>query len=54
MPGNATRIDVMLSYRAPAGVIGQRLSRVLTPAFGEKVKDDVYRFKAYFEHAGVV
>jgi uncharacterized membrane protein len=54
MPGNATRIDVMLSYRAPAGAIGQRLSRVLTPAFGEKVKDDVYRFKAYFEHAGVV
>jgi uncharacterized membrane protein len=54
LPGNATRIDVMLSYRAPAGAIGQRLSRVLTPAFGEKVKDDVYRFKAYFEHAGVV
>jgi uncharacterized membrane protein len=54
MPGNATRIDVLLSYRAPAGAIGQRLSRVLTPAFGEKVKDDVYRFKAYFEHAGVV
>jgi uncharacterized membrane protein len=54
MPGNATRIDVMLSYRAPSGAIGQRVSRVLTPAFGEKVKDDVYRFKAYFEHAGVV
>jgi uncharacterized membrane protein len=54
MPGNATRIDVMLSYRAPSGAIGQRLSRVLTPAFGEKVKDDVYRFKAYFEHADVV
>lgn len=53
-PGNATHIDVMLSYRAPAGAIGERLSRVLTPAFGEKVKDDIYRLVAYFEHAGVV
>ena len=53
-PGDATRLDILLSYRAPAGAIGERLARVLTPAFGEKVKDDVYRFKAYFEHAGVV
>ncbi len=54
LPGNATGIDILLSYRAPHGAIGQRLSRVLTPTFAEKVKDDVYRFKAYFEHAGVV
>ncbi len=53
LPGKATRVDVLLSYRAPAGAIGERVSRVLTPAFGERVKDDIYRFKAYFEHAGV-
>jgi len=42
-----------LSYRAPAGAIGERLARVLTPSFGEKVKDDVYRLIAYLEHAVV-
>ena len=56
-PGDATRLDIpsFLSYRAPArSRSGKALARVLTPAFSEKVKDDVYRFKAYFEHAGVV
>jgi uncharacterized membrane protein len=53
-PGGATQLEILLSYRAPAGAIGQKLARVLTPSFGEKVKDDVYRLKAYFEHAGVV
>src|SRR5882757_592708 len=34
-PGNATRIDVMISYRAPLGAIGERIGRLLTPAFRE-------------------
>ncbi|HEY4107970.1 SRPBCC family protein [Puia sp.] len=51
-PGNATRIDVMLSYRAPAGVIGQRLSRLLTPGFREKIESDIYHFKHFIENAG--
>ncbi|HWB93156.1 MAG TPA: SRPBCC family protein [Puia sp.] len=52
-PAGATRIDVMLSYRAPAGAIGERLSRLLTPAFREKVDDDIRNFKHYFENVGV-
>lgn len=51
-PGNATRIDVMLSYRAPAGVIGERLSRFLTPGFREKIEADIYNFKHYIENLG--
>ena len=51
-PGNATRVDVMLSYRAPAGVIGERLARLLTPAFREKIETDIYNFKHYIENVG--
>jgi uncharacterized membrane protein len=51
-PSNATRIDVMLSYRAPAGIIGERLARLLTPAFRTRVETDIYNFKQYFEDEG--
>lgn len=51
-PGNATRVDVMLSYRAPLGPIGERLSRLLTPAFREKIEADICNFKHYIENAG--
>jgi len=52
-PGNATRIDVMLSYRAPAGALGEKLSRLLTPAFRCRVLDDIQNFKHYFENMGI-
>ncbi|HEV2481100.1 MAG TPA: SRPBCC family protein [Puia sp.] len=45
----ATRVDVMLSYRVPNDAIGERLSRMLTPAFREKVYEDIHNFKHYFE-----
>ncbi|GGA99225.1 SRPBCC family protein [Puia dinghuensis] len=51
-PGNATRIDVMLSYHAPLGAIGERLARLLTPAFREKIEADIHHFKRYIEDAG--
>jgi len=51
-PGNATRIDVMLSYRAPMGIIGERVSRFLTPAFHERIESDIANFKHYIENAG--
>jgi uncharacterized membrane protein len=52
-PGNATRIDVMLSYRAPSGVLGEKLSRLLTPAFRSRVEEDIRNFKHYFENIGI-
>ena len=48
-PGNATRIDVLLSYRVPQDAIGEKLSRLLTPGFREKVYADIHNFKRYFE-----
>ena len=52
-PGNATRIDVMLSYRAPVGALGEKLSRLLTPAFRCRVEEDIRNFKHYFENTGI-
>jgi len=52
-PGGGTRIDVMISYRAPAGVIGERLSRLLTPLFRDLVEKDLLGFKNYMENVSV-
>jgi uncharacterized membrane protein len=52
-PGNATRIDVMISYRAPLGVIGERVGRLLTPVFKEKIESDLNNFKHYIENASL-
>ena len=48
-PGNSTRVDVLLSYRVPQDAIGERLSRLLTPAFRDKIYSDIHNFKHYFE-----
>lgn len=53
-PGNATRVDVMLSYRAPMGVIGERVSRFLTPAFRDRIETDIANFKHFIENFGKV
>ena len=52
-PGNATRIDVMISYRAPMGVIGERVGRLLSPVFTEKIESDLNNFKHYIENASL-
>jgi uncharacterized membrane protein len=49
-PGNGTRIDVLFSYRAPMGVIGERLGRLLTPVFKHKIEEDIRNFKRYVEN----
>ena len=50
-PGKGTRIDVMLSYRASHGPIGEKLARGLTPSFREKVEEDIRNFKQYIDLA---
>jgi uncharacterized membrane protein len=52
-PGGATRIDVMVSYRAPMGVAGERIGRLLTPLFKDKIEADIHHFKHYIENAGL-
>lgn len=48
-PSGGTRIDVMVSYRAPMGVVGERLSRLLTPVFRGLIEKDIMGFKHYLE-----
>ncbi len=53
-PSGATRIDVLFSYRAPMGVVGERLSRLLTPMFRNIVERDIHRVKEFLEDYRVV
>ncbi|HVU53661.1 MAG TPA: SRPBCC family protein [Puia sp.] len=48
-PSGGTRIDVTISYRAPMGVVGERLSRLLTPVFREMIEKDIMGFKQFME-----
>jgi len=48
-PSGATRIDVIISYRAPMGVVGERLSRLFTPVFREMIEKDIQGFKEFME-----
>jgi len=48
-PSGGTRIDVMISYRAPLGVVGERLSRLLTPVFRDIIEKDIQGFKQFME-----
>jgi uncharacterized membrane protein len=46
-PGKGTRVDVMIAYGIPPGAIGERLAHLLTPAFGNKVEQDIHHFREY-------
>lgn len=48
-PSGGTRIDVMITYRAPMGVVGERLSRLLTPVFRDMIEKDIAGFKEFME-----
>ncbi|MEL1253416.1 SRPBCC family protein [Flavobacterium sp. DGU38] len=47
--GNATEIDITISYHAPLGVAGEGAAKLLNPYFAKLVKDDVMNFKTYLE-----
>lgn len=47
--GRATRIDVNISYKAPLGVVGERIARMLTPVFRNMIEKDILGFKRFVE-----
>lgn len=49
-PG-ATRLDIVISYHAPLGLLGEKAARLLNPLFERMVHDDVENFKHYIETA---
>lgn len=44
-----TEIDVMITYRPPAGYVGSGLAWLLNPAFENMIVKDIRRFKLYME-----
>jgi uncharacterized membrane protein len=52
-PSKGTRIDVMITYRAPLGSIGEEVSRLLTPATRHSIRKDIVGFKHVMENVGV-
>jgi Predicted integral membrane protein len=46
---SGTRVNVVISYHAPMGVLGETAGRLLNPVFEKMVNDDVRNFKLYME-----
>ncbi len=53
-PGRGTRIDAMIVYRTPPGIIGEKIAQLMTPAFRNRVEQDIHNFRGYLENAGFV
>lgn len=47
--GQATEIDVTISYRAPLGIVGEKSAKLLNPLFEKMVKQDIENLKSYIE-----
>ncbi|MBC7487069.1 MAG: DUF2892 domain-containing protein [Cytophagaceae bacterium] len=46
---NSTAIEAKISYRAPLGIVGEKVARLFTPLFEKLVTEDVQNFKNYIE-----
>ena len=44
-----TEIDIVISYHAPLGMIGEKTGRLLNPIFEKIVREDIRNFKEYIE-----
>jgi uncharacterized membrane protein len=51
---NCTLLHVVISYKAPMGVPGKEISRLLNPMFKDMVMQDILNFKNYVERGEVV
>ncbi len=50
--GQGTELDVIISYRPPAGQIGSGIAHFLNPVIEKLIKKDVMGFKEYIEGTG--
>ena len=48
-----TKVDVVISYHAPLGVLGEKAGRLLNPLFEKMVREDIENFKRYMESADI-
>jgi len=47
--GQGTELDVVISYRPPAGDVGSGIAKLLNPVFEKIIKQDILNFKQYIE-----
>jgi len=45
--GNATELDITISYHAPLGIAGESAAKLLNPYFEKMVRDDISNLKGY-------
>lgn len=46
-----TQLDIVISYHAPLGIVGEKAGRLLNPVFEKMVEEDIENFKWYMEDA---
>lgn len=46
---SGTELNVVISYHAPLGILGEKAGRLINPIFEDMVKEDVKNFKRYIE-----
>lgn len=49
MNGEATELEVIISYHAPAGEIGSAIAQKLNPVLEKMIRKDIMNFKEYIE-----
>jgi len=49
-PDGGTELDIIISYRPPAGDLGAGIAKLFNPIFRKVVTDDVKNFKYYIEN----
>ncbi|HYH56232.1 MAG TPA: SRPBCC family protein [Anseongella sp.] len=47
--GQGAEVDVILTYRPPAGKVGEGIAKLLNPVLEDLVREDIRNFKQYIE-----
>jgi uncharacterized membrane protein len=47
--GESTKVDVVITYQPPVGLVGASIGRILNPVFKKMVEEDVQNFKRYMD-----
>jgi uncharacterized membrane protein len=49
MDGEATKVDVVITYQPPVGTLGGKIARLFNPVFKKMVEKDIQNFKHFMD-----
>jgi uncharacterized membrane protein len=52
-PNGGTELEIIISYRPPAGDLGAGIAKLINPLFRKVITEDVKNFKTYIENTGM-